>query len=446
MVNARPRMVAFVAGLAILATFSSEMAHATAVNGVPAAPAAGPVFAPLESAQILTAPGLKLRAAKYWTKPTLGKNVTALVIDATTSNIVLDRNSTKAMTPASTIKLITAAAAIERLGASKRFSTRVTQRGNVLTLVGGGDPTLTSGTAAHWRGKPAGVQRPASLEELAKLTASKLAGASGPFIVNIDKTLFAGSPLAKSWSASFVAGGYVAPVTGLTVDFGVTKNDQPLHDPAKFAGQFFVAKLRKLGVQVTFRKFTKNPTDAIEVAHVDSATVTDIVERMLTTSNNTMAEYLSHHVGLAAGDSTFDGSAKAVAQTLNDLGINTEGMALRDGSGLSHEDKVSARTLVDVLSSAQHSKQQLWPILSGLPIAGVSGTLAKRFSRSDVGRGYVLAKTGTLSGVVSLAGSAVDKNGDFLFFAVLANGVSSGYDAEATMDSLLQSIAGCGCK
>jgi D-alanyl-D-alanine carboxypeptidase/D-alanyl-D-alanine-endopeptidase (penicillin-binding protein 4) len=446
LVNARPRMVAFVAGLTILATFSSEMVQAAGPQSIPPAPAAGPVFQPLESAQLLSANSLKLRTNKFWAKPTLGRNVTALVIDSTSGAVLLDRNSEKDMTPASTIKLVTAAAAIERLGATRRFATRVTQQGNVLTLVGGGDPTLTSLTAQRWRGKPAGVQRPASLEELAAVTAKKLAGTAGPFILNIDKTFFEGSPRAKSWPASYIAGGYVAPVTGLTVDFGVTKNDEPLGDPAKYAGQFLVSKLRKLGVKVSYGKASASPASATDIAQVESATVTDIVERMLTTSNNTMAEYLAHHVGRVAGDSTFEGSAKAVTETIRDLGINSRGMTLSDGSGLSHDDKVSARTLVDVFNVAQHSKQQLWPILSGLPIAGVSGTLAKRYGRNDMGRGYVLAKTGTLSGVVSLAGSAVDKNGDFVFFAVIANDVNSGYDAELSVDSMLQSLAGCGCK
>ena len=439
-------MVALVAGLTILATLSSEMVHAAPSNSIPPVPAAGPVFPPLTSAQFLTADSLKTRTNKFWVKPTLGRNVTAFVIDATSGTVLLDRNSKKEMTPASTIKLVTAAAAIERLGAIHRFATRVTQQGNVLTLVGGGDPTLTLRTAQRWRGKPAGVQRPSSLEELAGITAKELAGAPGPFTLNIDKSFFSGSPRAKSWPASYIAGGYVAPVTGLTVDFGVTKNGEPLGDPATYAGQFLVSKLRKLGVKVTYGKAKPSPNGATDLAQVESATVTDIVERMLTTSNNTMAEYLAHHVGRLAGDSSFDGSAKAVLQTINDLGVHDDGLALSDGSGLSHQDKVSARTLVDVLNAAQHSQQQLWPILSGLPIAGVSGTLAKRYGSNSVGRGYVLAKTGTLSGVVSLAGSAVDKNGDFVFFAVIANDVSSGCDAELTIDSMLQSVAGCGCK
>ena len=159
-----------------------------------------------------------------------------------------------------------------------------------------------------------------------------------------------------------------------------------------------------------------------------------------------MAEYLAHHVGRAAGDSSFTGSAQAVIDSVSSLGIATDNLKLYDGSGLSQQDRVSAHTLADILWNAQHDKQQLWPILSGLPIAGVSGTLAQRYAPHAKGRGYVQAKTGTLSGVVSLAGTVVDKNGDLLIFAVMANDVADDYSAEVALDSLVQAFAGCGCK
>ena len=446
MFHTRLQISAFVASLTIFAVGSAGFVQASEIATVPVRPSSGPVFAPVQSAGKLTAQGLATKSSTFWSDPRLNRGVAAFVIDASSGATLLDHKSNVAMTPASTIKLVTAAAAIERLGATTRFTTKVTREGNVLTVVGGGDPTLTSRTANKWRGKPAGVERPPSIDELATATARALGATANAFIVNVDSSYFEGRAVAKSWPSSYVSGGYVAPVTGLTVDFGVTKNDQPLSDPAKFAGKYFAAALSKHGIKAKFgNAITSKPT-AQEIAHVESATVTDIVERTLTTSNNTMAEYLAHHVGRAAGDSSFEGSAKEVADVVAQLGINTEGLTLYDGSGLSHKNKVSPRTLVDVLYQAQHDKPELWQVLSGLPIAGVSGTLAQRYSQHVMGRGYVQAKTGTLSGVVSLAGTFVDKNGDLLVFAVMANRVADAYLAEQAVDSFLQALAGCGCQ
>lgn len=440
------RITTFVASLTLLAMGTAGLVHANEASTIPDRPKSGPVFAPSTSSGLLTSAGAEAKSRKFWSDSRLSKNVSAYVVDADTGLALVEHKSNAAMTPASTIKLVTAAAALERLGGASRFSTRVTQAGNIITVVGGGDPTLTSRTANKWRGKPAGVERPPSLDELAAATAQALGTTATAYVVNVDTSFFQGRSAAQSWPRTYIASGYVAPVTGLTVDFGVTKNDQPLGDPAKFAGKYFASALRKHGVQASFGKIAPTQSGAREVAHVDSATVTNIVERMLTTSNNTMAEYLAHHVGRAAGDSTFEGSAKAVKDVVSQLGIVQDGLVLHDGSGLSHDDKVSARTLVDVLYRAQHDKTQLWPILSGLPIAGVSGTLAQRYSKHANGRGYVQAKTGTLSGVVSLAGTVVDESGDVLIFAVMANRVSDTYSAELAVDSLLQTFAGCGCK
>ena len=446
MVHTRLRITSFVACLTLFASGSAGFVHANEIATVPTRPQPGPVFAPLLSANASTVQGLTNRSNAFWSEGRLSKHVSVFVVDGTSGKPLLDHHSDAVMTPASTIKLVTAAAALDKLGSATRFTTKVAQQGNTLTVVGGGDPTLTSQTPAKWRGKPAGVERPHSLDELAAATATALRDPLAHYVVNVDTSYFSGSPRAKSWSRAYVDAGYVAPVTGLTVDFGVTKSGSALRDPAQFAGSYFAAALRKHGIHATFGKIALSKADAPEVAHVDSATVANIVERMLTTSNNTMAEFLAHHVGRAAGDSTFEGSAKAVTQVVSQMGIKSAGLVLHDGSGLSHDDKVSAQTLVDVLYQAQHSNTQMWPILSGLPIAGVSGTLAQRYTKRSIGRGYVQAKTGTLAGVVSLTGTVVDRNGDLLLFAVMANQVADSYSGEMAVDSLLQAFAGCGCK
>jgi D-alanyl-D-alanine carboxypeptidase/D-alanyl-D-alanine-endopeptidase (penicillin-binding protein 4) len=90
----------------------------------------------------------------------------------------------------------------------------------------------------------------------------------------------------------------------------------------------------------------------------------------------------------------------------------------------------------------------LRPILTGLPVAGLTGTLADRFRRgARSAAGAVRAKTGTLTQVSAVAGTTVDRSGQLLVFAFVANRVPSPDPtaAEAALDRVTAVLAGCGC-
>ena len=84
---------------------------------------------------------------------------------------------------------------------------------------------------------------------------------------------------------------------------------------------------------------------------------------------------------------------------------------------------------------------------SDLPTANFSGTLGRRFSKADAGQGIVHAKTGTLSGVHSLAGYVQDRNGVPIAFAVMADAAKDISDvaAEAALDQVAAALAACTC-
>jgi D-alanyl-D-alanine carboxypeptidase/D-alanyl-D-alanine-endopeptidase (penicillin-binding protein 4) len=86
-------------------------------------------------------------------------------------------------------------------------------------------------------------------------------------------------------------------------------------------------------------------------------------------------------------------------------------------------------------------------VLTELPVAGWSGTLAQRYQASAAhgAIGVVRAKTGTLTGVSSLAGVIHDRTGALLGFAVIADRTSSTPDAEAALDAAVARLAACGC-
>jgi D-alanyl-D-alanine carboxypeptidase/D-alanyl-D-alanine-endopeptidase (penicillin-binding protein 4) len=379
--------------------------------------------------------------------PRLGTNVTAYVIDANSGKVLVDINSEQPMIPASTLKIFTGIAAVDVLGAQTRFETIVKREGNLLTIVGGGDPTLVSQTPENWRGKPPGSEQPPSIDQLADLAVAAIGQTTESFVVNFDDSLFSAPQAHPTWPDLYIRTGEVAPAQGLTMDFGINDSEAVMQDPAKSAAQYFADALTARGVPATLGERKLAGETATVLTSIKSATVTDIVERMITTSNNTMAEFLAHHIGGASGAFTYDGGASATTQSLTTAQIDLTGVTILDGSGLSRSNQASAKSLVSALSYANSSEGAAWTNLSGLPVAGISGTLVDRYEAGEPGRGTVRAKTGTLSEVVALSGTLVDASGDLLIFTFIANDVpSSAKQGAAALDEVVKALAQCGCR
>jgi D-alanyl-D-alanine carboxypeptidase/D-alanyl-D-alanine-endopeptidase (penicillin-binding protein 4) len=129
------------------------------------------------------------------------------------------------------------------------------------------------------------------------------------------------------------------------------------------------------------------------------------------------------------------------------------GVHLVDGSGLSPQDRIPAATLVRLVSlAASPAHPGLRPVITGLPVAGFSGTLSHGQSvfgaMAAAARGMVRAKTGNLDTVVSLAGLVEDRDGTVLTFAFMADKIPGAADlqgAAGAVDRLAETLAGCGC-
>ncbi len=368
-----------------------------------------------------------------------------IVTDPATGTVLFNQRSARALIPASTTKLATAAAALNVLGPQTRLPTIAYRLKSTIYLVGGGDPTLvrTGG------GNPlAGGS--ASLRELATAAVTGFTANSTVRVV-YDSSAFTGPVLGPGWSRSFPAAGVAAPVTALVVDGGRVRpgSRSRVADPAKQAAAVFAGFLRSQGLEVVSVSDGQLDDSATEIARVESAPVADIVQRMLTESENNFAEALAHLTGgKALGNASFAGGAAATERELGTLGINSAGLNLADGSGLSRQNRVTAATLAAVLSDVVTAADpDLAAIGPGLAIAGLTGTLAGRFHTPATrpGRGVVHAKTGTLTGVTSLAGTVLDSSGRVLVFAVIANNVKSLATARDTMDRIASRLATCGC-
>jgi D-alanyl-D-alanine carboxypeptidase/D-alanyl-D-alanine-endopeptidase (penicillin-binding protein 4) len=425
----------------------------TPTPGAPRRSTAGPVLAAPSPAPTSSTPataGLRTaRLTALLADPALGGDPSAVVLDAGTGATLLDRDATVAHTPASVAKLATTTAALVAIGPQTRFATRtvVGARPDQVVLVGGGDPTL-----ALRRDRGAAYPRRATLTALADATAAALRRRTpvAPVVVRVDDSRYAGPAVSPAWPAGYVPAGVVSPVSALSVDQGRVQagSDAREPDPALAAGRDLARLLRARGVAVRGAVTrTTAPAAATTLAAVRSPTVAEIVETDLQTSDNDLAEGLLRQVAIARHQpATFDGGTSAVVAVLDELGIPTDGVVLRDGSGLSRQSEVPAQTFARILTTAAADRAHpaLRTVVTSLPVAGFSGTLAFRYGTGATRRaaGLVRAKTGTLTGVSSLAGLTGDGSRS-LVFVVMSDGVPAGgtVGARTVLDRFAATVA-----
>lgn len=403
------------------------------------------------TAPVPTTAGITQALEGQLDSPALGQ-VSGVVIDSAAPRGVAplwERAGGEAMVPGSTTKLLTAAAALLTMNPTDRLVTKVVPgpTPDSVVLVGGGDPSLTALPA----GQDGLYPEPARIDGLAE----QVEQAVGRPISTVytDTGLWTGPQVSPGWGSSDVADGYVAPMSPLMLDGGRTapqEQDGPRStDPAQAAGQALADALGASEVQSG-----RAAANAPVLGSVSSPPLASLVEYMLTSSDNVTAEALARQVAVSRNaEASFEGASRSVTEALVQAGYDVTGLSLHDGSGLSRDNRVTARLLGEVLASAAAESdsptdvQYLRPILTGLPVAGGGGTLADRFTGgpSVAGRGAVRAKTGTLSGASSLAGVVTDVDGRLLVFALLSNGTSPA-DARPELDAIAASLSRCGCR
>ncbi|MFI7387441.1 D-alanyl-D-alanine carboxypeptidase/D-alanyl-D-alanine-endopeptidase [Streptomyces sp. NPDC049813] len=425
--------------------------HGGAPGTRPGAPQAAP-----SAAAVLAAPGASVpgptRGAlaavldPLLKDPALGTHRTAAVVDAVTGKQLYGRSAGDALTPASTIKLATAVAALTAAGPDHRIATRTALDADAgrLVLVGGGDPTLTARQK-----NPYGA---ASLRTLADKTAASLKKSGHTEVtLGYDTSLYSGPathPIGPNEN--------LAQVTALMVDEGRTDGSDSgpatrAVDPAAAAARTFADLLDERGIRTKGGAPApgKAPGDAEAVAKVASPPLSALVERMLTHSDNDIAEALARQTAVAADEShDFDGAGRAVRKQLATLRLPLTGTRFADGSGLDRTDKISADLLTKLLATAaEPGRPGLRSVLTGLPVAGFTGTLSSRYedAADASGIGLVRAKTGTLTGVNTLAGTVVDADGRLLVFAFMTQNAPGPQSAQAGLDRLASTVADCGC-
>jgi len=380
----------------------------------------------------------------------LGPGVGVTVVDQLTGEVLAANAPDAGRVPASTAKLLTGVAALTALDPGATLATRVVRVDDgTIAIVGGGDMMLSAGA-----GDPTATLGHAGLADLAARTASALAlqGVTTVRLV-VDDSLFTGPAVSPAWHPANVNEGFVAPVTALAVDVGRLREGEYAPrstDPSMQAADVFVQRLAEVGVSVEGRPTrTRGPATGDEIARVESAPVVDVVHHFLETSDNSITEVVSRLVALDAGlPPSFDGATQAVLRQVATLGIDVTGARLADASGLGAGSSLSPSLLADLVRlTTDPARAGLRDVAVGMPVAGLNGTLADRFTKSDA-RGLVRAKTGSLPRVTSLAGTVLDAQRRQLVFVVMADQTPEGgqWAPRQAIDGFVTALAACGCR
>src|SRR5277367_3894641 len=343
-------IVAALVAAAALLTSSGRGASAH-VPPPPAAATPKPGVVPVaDSAATPTKSGLAAALAAVVADPNLGK-LGGRVTDAMTGEELWSQFDDLLLQPASTNKTLTSAAALLSLDRNARVTTRVVaadQPGTVV-LVGGGDPTL-SGAAP---GQGTWYHGAARLSDLADQV--RRSGVT-PTAVQVDTSLFSGPTFAPGWDPADIEGGDIAPIESVMLDAGriqpATDESRRSVTPALDAGHALATALGVDPRQVTIAAHPGS-SGARQLAAVRSAPLIERLNEMMSVSDNVMAECIAREVAAAMQRSlSFAGAVDAVTNRLSTAHIDTSGATLQDSSGLSVDDRLSAKTLDAVVQGA----------------------------------------------------------------------------------------------
>ena len=369
------------------------LAFALALSAVPAqaleklAPSAIPkVFQSLSNSKFLADPSM-------------------ILVDAKTGEVVFERNSTQARKPASVIKLLSATSVLSYIDGQRVFNTNVYKGVDPGTIVINGeyDPWIS----------------------MIQSQAVKMGRTSLPRLgfntINRYNEITQGN--AKRLKILY---------TGLF--------------PQDLAN--FQAFLKKRGIRTTVERITAEEAlmqSAQPLVLSSSPTLETMVKWTLLWSDNVLAERLARLAAVTSGEKfSTQGVADTFHTVLTNFGIDPDKMEVADGSGLSKQNRVTAKAIADLLMKIRNDPKYV-SVYEGLPIGGVSGTLQKRFlTTAPQAVGLVRGKTGTLSGTVSLAGYVDAEDRQYIFVAIadkIPRRYSASERARDTLDRILGKIA-----
>ena len=419
------------------------------------------------------------------------------VFDLTTGQSLFRYQDEKLYRPASTEKVITSVTALARLGADYTMDTRLQYTGRIendtlkgnLYLIGGFDPELMDedldslvdavyqsgirfiadtlvadvsmmdsiywGPGWSWDDVPYSFQpylsplmlnrgcvdvtvTPTKKDSLPDVTCVP---ASDYYQVDNDAVSLQPEAGKLKVTRNWLYHGNLIHVSG-NVSKIVTKT-LSINDSKHFFFHTFVNRLREKGIVVSSITFSEcPPSDSLTVVsslYTLKRPIGEVLKQMMKESDNLCAESMFYHLASQYAKKKYvtaeDGTDAINSFMKEGLGFNPEHYKIADGSGVSLYNYVSPRLMLEYLKYAYYHPEIFQSFYESLPIAGVDGTLEHRMKKTKAYR-KVHAKTGTVTGVSSLAGYAKGSNGHQLAFVIINQNVMKNNKARAFQDKI----------
>lgn len=205
----------------------------------------------------------------------------------------------------------------------------------------------------------------------------------------------------------------------------------------------FINRLKEKGIEANTTAFADSPeNDSLRVVSplfTLQRPIGEVLTQMMKESDNLCAESMFYHLALHYAQKkrvTDNDGSDAINHFIKEkLGLNPDYYNIVDGSGVSLYNYISPRLLLEYLKYAYYHAEIFQPFYEALPIAGVDGTLSSRMKKSKAYKN-VHAKTGTVTGVSSLAGYAKAPNGHQLAFAIINQNVMKSRQARTFQDKV----------
>jgi D-alanyl-D-alanine carboxypeptidase/D-alanyl-D-alanine-endopeptidase (penicillin-binding protein 4) len=332
------------------------------------------------------------------------------------------KDPTAALLPASNMKILVAAAALETLGPDYGFSTQLfgSVEGNRiigdLVVVGGGDPGITS--ADHLATQRFASRHFTPAEEfvtaLTDIGIDEITGAVVGVEDRYDLERFAPD------LGLGIRGTEVGPLGALMINDGAVSGDPLKPDqPALAAVRQISNMLTSSGITIGGGPRVESlQTEGSPIATIESPPLAEILIDLLSNSDNNTAELLLKEVGLAKkGSGSREAGIEVVRELLQQWGLDTNQLTMKDGAGLDRGNLLSC----DLLSAVLVKVGAFGEIGRGLAVAARTGTLVDVFGDTPAA-GKLLGKTGTLSGAKALAGFVPYGPTEATSFVIILNG------------------------
>lgn len=339
-----------------------------------------------------------------------------MVYDLTADSAIYCYNERQMMRPASTMKVITAITALDRLGGSYQFKTDLCYTGKVengtltgdVYCVGHMDPRFNSDDMN------------AFVESLQKMGVDTIRGR-----LYADKSFKEATLLGEGWCWD---------------DDNPELSALPYGRKDKFMERF-ERELREAGIIVQAYSTVSAKPDSAYCICTRFHTMDQILMKMMKESDNLYAESMFYQLAASTGDrpATAADGRKLVRRLIDKIGLKGSAYKIADGSGLSLYNYVSPELEVRMLRYARQNQNIYLHLLPSLPKAGMDGTLRNRMS-STFTRGNVRAKTGSVTGVYSLAGYLTASNGHEICFSIINQGIMHGKNARAFQDRICEAL------